>query len=276
LTGVARGMEGRCRIVGISLVRNEDVFLDHVLRNAFAFCDAMIIADHGSRDGTAAIGRRWAAAEKAVDYRRLRKAAESHDLIRRFAGTRTWVFAVDGDEIYDPSGLAKLRAAILRGDYDRYRQIYGHALHCDELDLERKTACGYLSPPCRTVTKLYNFGALEDWEGPCPERLHGGRIVFKEGYDASMNSNLHQELDWEESPFRCLHTVFLRRSSLEGSHGTGRLNISEKNSLGLVSRMAGGVKSALGGGTPSAYKNEKYRREPRVCRDAGPFMEANP
>lgn len=274
MTEAARAGEENCRIVGISLVRNEDLFLDRVLRNAFAFCDSMIIADHGSRDGTAAIGRRWAAAEDAVDYVRLENAAESHDLIRPFAGTRTWIFAVDGDEIYDPSGLARLREAILRGDFDRYRQIYGHALHCDELDLETKEACGYLSPPCRTVTKLYNFGALEDWEGPCPERLHGGRIVFKPGYDASMNSNLLHEMDWEESPFRCLHAVFLRRSSLDGPLGAGRLNISEKNSRGLVSRLAGGVRSRLGGGASSAYKNEKYRREPRVCRDASPFLEA--
>jgi glycosyltransferase involved in cell wall biosynthesis len=269
-------MEGRCRIVGISLVRNEDLFLDRVLKNARAFCDVMIIADHGSRDGTAAIGRRWAASDDAVEYRRLRNASKSHDLVRLYAGTRTWIFAVDGDEIYDPAGLARLREAILRGDYDRYRQIYGHALHCDELDLKKKTACGYLSPPCRTVTKLYNFGAIEDWEGPCPERLHGGRIVFRKGYDASSNKNLHREVDWEESSFRCLHAVFLRRSSLDGSRGAGRLNISEKNSRGLVSRMTGGLRNALGDGASSAYKSEKYRREPRVCRDAGPFLEDAP
>ena len=269
-----RETEAGCRIVGISLVRNEDLFLDRVLTNAVVFCDSLIIADHGSRDGTAAIGRRWAAAEERVEYRRLRKAEESHDLVRPYAGTPTWIFAVDGDEIYDPSGLVRLREAILRGDYDRYRQIYGHALHCDELDLERKLACGYLSPPCRTVTKLYNFGALRDWEGPCPERLHGGKIVFREGYDASANCNLHREMDWEESPFRCLHAVFLRRSSLDAPGGEARLNISEINSRGLLSRAAAGVGRALGNRSSSSYKDEKYRREPRVCRDATPFLEA--
>jgi hypothetical protein len=173
-----QGVESRVQIAAILLVRNEDLFLDRILRNIHDFCDRIIIADHGSRDRTPQIALTWAAEKSAV-----------------------------------------LRAAIQEGKYDRYRQIYGHALHCDEMDLDRMTACGYLTPPCRTVTKLFNFNAISDWEGPCPERLHGGRIVFREGYDASMNSNLHQELSWEESPFRCLHTVFLRRSSLDADGG---------------------------------------------------------
>ncbi|MEI9897647.1 MAG: hypothetical protein WDN28_28255 [Chthoniobacter sp.] len=36
------------QIVGITLVRNEDVFVERAVRNAIDFCDRLIIADHYS------------------------------------------------------------------------------------------------------------------------------------------------------------------------------------------------------------------------------------
>jgi hypothetical protein len=42
-------------VVGISLVRNEDRFVRRALLNAAAFCDRLLVADHGSADRTPAI-----------------------------------------------------------------------------------------------------------------------------------------------------------------------------------------------------------------------------
>lgn len=259
------------QVVGISLVRNEDIYLQRALGNAVAFCDRLLVADHGSRDGTADIGRAFASRYDHVEFHSIGKASESHDMIRPFAGTGTWVFAVDGDEIYDPAGLTRLREELEKGTYDSWRQIYGHAFHCDELDTAKGTACGYMSPPSRTVTKLFNFNAITDWSGPCPERLHGGSISFRDGYDEGRNYRLNSEVAWDDSPLRCLHTVFLRRSSLDGADQGPRLNISEKNSLGPAGRIARAVRGALGGSESSSYKEEKYRRGERLTIDARPF-----
>ena len=48
-----------------------------------------------------------------IELRSITDTRESHFLINGTAGTRTWIFAVDGDEIYDPVGLAKLRQEVL-------------------------------------------------------------------------------------------------------------------------------------------------------------------
>src|SRR4051812_41045475 len=97
-------------IVGIALVRNEDIFVERAIRNAIDFCDLLIIADHRSTDNTFAILTRLAAEfPKKIQLVRIQEPQESHFLINDYAGTPTWVFAVDGDEIYDPAGLFRFR-----------------------------------------------------------------------------------------------------------------------------------------------------------------------
>lgn len=39
-------------IIGIVLVKNEDLFIDGVLTNILDFCDEIIVADNLSKDGT--------------------------------------------------------------------------------------------------------------------------------------------------------------------------------------------------------------------------------
>src|SRR5262245_50839099 len=95
--------------VGISLVRNEDRFVEQALLNIAWFCDRIFVADHMSVDRTPAILERL---EREVDHlqvRRVKHSAESHELIADLAGTDTWILSVDGDELYDPVGLARLR-----------------------------------------------------------------------------------------------------------------------------------------------------------------------
>jgi len=67
------------------------------------------------------------------------------------------------------------------------------------------------------MTKLYNFSLIESWHGSSGERLHGGDIVFREGYGKELRYELYKEVSWEQSVFRCLHMCFLQRSSRQKS-----------------------------------------------------------
>lgn len=263
-------MTAKTTIVGIALVRNEDVFLERAILNTLDFCDRIIIADNCSKDGTWDIARRLAAEHEKIEARRVRRTGESHDMIRGYAGRRAWVLGVDGDEIYDPAGLSRLRDEILAGRHDRWCKIYGNALNAVDIDYDSMRASGYLAPPCRSMTKLYNFGAIESWNGRVIERLHGGEIMFREGWSESSRFNMYEEHDWEASPFRLLHACFLKRSSLDENDGRPRENIMEKAArgrLGAVRRMLG-----MAPVDDEMYKKKKYMRGGLVTVDVSPFF----
>lgn len=257
-------------IVGIVLVKNEDLFVGRAVANVKDFCDRLILCDNGSTDGTSEILRTFAANHPAAEYHRMSNPRESHDLIKPFAGTPTWVFGVDGDEIYDPAKLALFRKKIIGGEYNGNWRMKGHALHCTALDAGH--AAGHLSPPCRSITKLYNFSALKSWDGDTFERLHGGDIVFQEGWNDDMKTNLQDSQSWDECELRCLHTCFLRRSSRDPERPVIRPNIVEMRNAGVT----GFIKNLFRGLGPapgdSSWKNDHYRRGPVVQVDAGPFF----
>ena len=123
-------------IVGIVLVKNEDLFIDRVLTNILGFCDEIIVADNLSTDQTLVKVQELQRKHAIIRYHSIKKPSLSHDLISGYAGTDTWVFAVDGDELYDPVGLQKLRTKILAGDYDSQWMIFGNALNCIDFNLE--------------------------------------------------------------------------------------------------------------------------------------------
>lgn len=202
-------------IVGIVLIKNEDLFIERVVRNVLDFCDRIHVADHHSTDGTPAILRRLAAEHAKITYRVVDHPSESHDMIAGYAGTATWVMGIDGDEVYDPERLARLKPALLAGAYDGTFKLLGNVLNVRRLDPRRQVARGYLAPPCRSMVKLYNFNAIESWPAPCPERLHGGVITYRPGYGEHSYRGLHHEFDWEQTPLRCLHLCFTHRSSLD-------------------------------------------------------------
>jgi glycosyl transferase family 2 len=268
------------RVVGSVLVRNEDVFLERAIRNVATVCDRIHAVDHLSSDRTWELLRELAATYDHLDIRRAPKAGVSHEVLEPYVGTETWALRVDGDEIYDPRGLERMRLKLEAGAYgDRFR-IQGSVLHSDALDDERRTASGYLSPPSRPITSLFNLGALDSWRG-CPERLHGGKMAFRQAYAWDVVEPLHEELSWDESPLRCLHVCFLRRSSLESNGGGVRLSLAE---TGMYRRGVGGwlrravrrdhvdeqqlALQARG----SSWKLEKYRRGPVVEKDVTAFF----
>ena len=201
------------KIIGIVLVKNEDRFIEQVLLNILPFCDEIIVADNLSTDATPEKIRQLCNYHEKIAYHRIEKISASHDLIRHYAGENVWIFGVDGDEIYDPVGLASFREELLAGKYTDWWMIFGNVLHCSGLDREKMQAIGHLAPPCRSMTKLYNFAVIESWQSSSGERLHGGEIVFKKGFDAGLRCYLYEEVGWDESLFRCLHVCFLQRSS---------------------------------------------------------------
>jgi Glycosyl transferase family 2 len=264
------------QIVGIVLVRNEDVFVEQAIRNVAAFCDRIHTVDHVSTDRTWDVLRALGREYEHVDAWRVRHAGESHRLIEQYAGTDSWVFGVDGDELYDPARLDDFRRELLGGAYAHAFKVASNVLNCIGLDRATRTASGYLSPPSRSITKLYNFASIESWRGDGAERLHGGTIEFRPGYDELAVDNIGERLSWEETPLRCLHACFLRRSTGDpepSGSPTGRPILEETTMHDRSWR--GALKRRLRGRTPpdvSDWKREKYMRGDLVTVDASPFL----
>jgi len=264
------------QIVGIVLVRNEDLFVERAIRNVVEFCDRIHAVDHVSSDGTWDVLRALESEFDHVDARRVHDARVSHALLEPYAGTETWIFGVDGDELYDTARLVGFRRELLAGAYRNVFKVASNVLNCIDVDRERQTATGYLSPPSRSITKLYNFAALDSWQG-ASQRLHSGTPTFREGYDERAVDNIGEYTSWDESPLRCLHVCFLPRSSEDSRSGTtptGRSNLGESALLDRSWR--GDLKRRLRRrGTPpeaSTWKREKYMRGELVTVDASPFL----
>jgi hypothetical protein len=266
------------QIVGVVLVRNEDILVEQAIRNVAAFCDRIYAVDHVSTDRTWEILRALAMEYDHVDARREAHAGASHALLEPYAGTETWVFGVDGDELYDPHRLGAFRDQLLGGAYDHAFKVASNVLNCIELDTEARRASGYTSPPSRSITKLYNFGAIEAWHGDGAERLHGGTVLFRPGYDEGSVDNIGERLSWEETPLRCLHGCFLRRSSLDPEPPdtpSGRPILEETGlqDRGWRGRLKRRLRSRPQPGV-SSWKAEKYMRGDLVTVDASPFLRA--
>jgi len=214
-----------------------------------------------------------------VTVKTISDPAKSHEMIMSYINTSTWVFAVDGDEVYDPRGLVQLREELLSGTHDNYWRIIGNVLNCIDLDMEAGEARGYLSPPSRSITKLFNFNAITEWSGVQGERLHGGEIIFKEKYKDKNCLRIHDEVSWDESSFRCLHLCFMARSSKDKSPENGmvtRWNLAEQQGRGLLIYFFSKILNVMGVAKPSDWKAEKYGRGELVARDVEPFLIKSP
>jgi glycosyl transferase family 2 len=257
-------------------VHNEDLFVERAIRNVAEFCDRIHAVDHVSTDGTWEILRTLAREYDHLDARRVHHARESHRVVEAYAGTNTWVIGVDGDELYDPARLESFRSQLFGGAHAKAFKVASNVLNCVELDRDEGTASGHLSPPSRSITKLYNFNAIDAWVGDDSERLHGGQISFRPGYDERSVENLGESVPWDETPLRCLHVCFLRRSSADPEPAgppSGR-PILEETAMQDRSWRGGLKRLVRGRRAPqvSAWKNEKYLRGDRVTVDASPFF----
>ena len=262
-------------IVGIVLVKNEDLYIEQVLLNIRLFCDEILIADHCSSDATPDIVSRLGERFDNITYHQIRKPGESHELVSGYADSKTWISAVDGDELYDPAGLSTLREKILNGEFDNWWMLLGNVLHCVEYRRKGGYAQGYLTPPCRSMTKLYNFSKINHWKGPCPERLHGGDISFKDDYSMENRLLLYETMDWETSFFRCLHFCFMARSSKDSDRNGQafiRKNISDINSESIYRKFLNIFPFQSSRDKESYYKREMYMRGPLVKKATEAFF----
>jgi len=259
-------------IIGICLVRNDDRFLDQILHNVCEFCDRLIIADHQSKDDTAAIAQKWASENEHIEYHLIAHPSESHELIRPYCQQDVWMFAVDGDELYEKDRLAAFREQLMAGRFSDKWQILGKALHCDEYRENEGKAMGYLARPSRSMTKLYNFSHIDDWKGPCSERLHHGEIVFKPRSEGGTKDSSESECSWEDAVFRCLHMVFIKRSSLQSEGDVSRPNIAEINHFSKLRKLIFYVMRFFGKEPKSKTKHITYMRGERVCKDVRAFF----
>jgi len=258
-------------IVGVVLVRDEDLFVERAVRNVAEFCDELLLFDHRSRDRTPEILTRLAAELPHARFEAIDDPSISHDRLLPYVGTDTWVFGVDGDEIYDPASLPPMRARLAAREFDDYFIVKGVQLHCADLDLRTETATGWLAPPSRSTTMLYNFAPLAAWEGRPPERLMGTGPQFARPVEEFRW--LRDEHPWEDAPMRCLHVCFLRRSSRQRA---GRQHAR----LSYVERIAGSrraivrrrVAELLGRPQESWWKLNKYRQGEQVTVSVAGFF----
>ena len=263
------------KIVGIILVRNEDRFVEQVVKNVTGFCDHILLVDHDSSDNTVSILQRLQRQyPEKFSLHRITAPRESQELLKPLIGTKTWVFAIDGDELYDPVRLVTFRQRLMAGQFDDYWMIVGNALHCDQLDLAAGTASGYATPPSRSITKLYNFSAITAWDGNTPERLHGGTPHFRNGFYEQKKRLLQHEYSWADAPLRCLHLCFIPRSSKNSS--AIRQNIMETLGRGKIYRCYQQVEVFLRNifqqPERSPWKQKHYARGERQRVDAKPFF----
>jgi len=270
------------QVVGIVLVSNEDVFVERAIRNMAAFCDRIYAVDHLSSDRTPEILKRLADEFGHLTVRRSGDARDSHRVLEPYAGTASWALGVDGDELYDPKALGRLRGELEAGAHADVFRLKGHVLNCQELDEDAGRATGYLAPPSRPVTKLFNLAAVETWTG-CLERLHDGTAAFRPGFGWDSLRYLSECSDWGSDPLRMVHTCFLRRSSTDpGDRRVVRLGLPEtgawrKGTRGLPHRLRmrrhldPRINAYIRSG--SSWKEEWYARGDPVTVDARPFLE---
>jgi hypothetical protein len=262
------------------LVRNEDIFVEQAIRNVADFCDRIYAFDHVSGDRTWAILRELAREFDHLEVRRSARTPDSHKPLERYTGKPIWAIGIDGDELFDPAALARLRGLLLAGEHGDVFRLKAHVLNCEEIDWNRRTASGYMAPPSRPVTKLFNFAALESWSGSS-ERLHNGRPEFRSGYDWHSMRYLSESLGWDDDPLRCLHVCFLPRSSLDTNGQPTRKNVNEsaawdRSFLGAVKRRlrphVSSPQVAELSRAGSDWKRAWYARGARVTVDITPFF----
>jgi len=259
----------RRRIIGISLLHNEEYFTPWALAQVLPFCDEWLVVENRSSDRTLEKVELLRALHPSLVVHSVTDPNRSHRLLEAYAGQPVWVFGVDGDEIYDPGGLARLRSRLLSGEFDSWWRVSGHMLHVTQIDLDRGLAWGH---PLPSGTKLYNFGALRSWREPHRERLHGRNMEFQRGWHKKKILRLLESEPWERTDFRSLHLCFYPRTSIERGVPALRRNPSEIR-VGPLGRAHNFVKNFLARPFSKrlSYKNRRYRRGEVVEREVGPF-----
>ncbi len=221
------------KIIGICLVKNEDIYIERVLKNISSFCDEIRVVDNNSKDNTVDRVKKCMAEFPNVSLEHIKHVNETHTIVEDYAGKDKWIFGVDGDEIYDPKGLSILRPKLLEGKYQNYWMVRGYFYHLVKFNLKTKKAVGHMGPPAKDPNKLYNFSMLESWRCDFEQPLfHCQTHVFKNPKyrptHKPKKKKLYLKTSWEDCAIRCVHTRMLQRSTSEkyDTFINARLNLS--------------------------------------------------
>lgn len=258
--------------MGIALLKNEEYFTFWSIASAVEFCDEFIVVDNESTDRTPEKVEVLRAIFPRITVHRAADPNTSHRYVEEFAGKDVWVFGVDGDEVYDPEGLARLRPRILGGEFDAWWRLDGHMLHAASVDLDGGTADGFSTPSSPSGTKLFNFRALESWREPARERLHGHSMQFRRGWSGDDILRLFERAPWDGCDLRCLHLCFFPRTSIDDLAPAHRPNPSDLRARG-IRKAHTLLKNFLARpfSRDATYKTRRYRRGPLVTADISAF-----
>lgn len=236
--------------------------------NVADFCDEILVFDNKFEDRTTELLDEVSRRFQHIQVVEVEDAYDTHKYVEDFAGKDFWCFGVDGDEIYDPAGLARLKPRILAREYKDHWRIYGHALHVTGIDWNTRRALGYAQPEARSITKLYNFNAITSWRQGRHQRLHGKTMEFRPGNSLEKAHCVWNDVSCGDSDLRCLHMCFVPRSPLE-QNADGRPNPSEHMKSKALLRRAGQL---LGlprwdSGRKKNYKDRHYAQGPFKAAD---------
>ncbi len=231
------------RIVGFVLVQNEESFVTWAISNVLEFCDEIIVMENNSTDATWERIEALAARHPKIRAHRVANAGRTNEYAVPFVGQDVWLFGVDGDEIYDPLGLARFRKRVLEGEFRTAREIRGHTVHARTIDLDAQSATGFVTPAAKAATKFYYAGAIDSWHANT-QRLHG-RPVYKEGWEAAERVHLAATQSWEEADLRMLHLCFFPRSTINPDVAV-RQNITDRSFRNIWRRPVFSMLEALG------------------------------
>lgn len=216
------------KIIGVMMVKNEDRWIAKALTAIRDFCDEIILIDTGSTDDTIREATWRASIDELIIEPDL---SRTHRFVEQYVGTDTWVFGVDGDEIYEPRGLGLLRKSILGGSFAGTFQKLGQYLHVTEICGEYVR--GYHGPPAHAPTKLYNFARLKEWPSDDRHSLFQSKCRVID--TVIPRDDGLQVVPWDSCPLRCLHMRFMRRSWSETDAEIGA-RLSGEDRLGFGSR----------------------------------------
>jgi len=208
------------QIIGICVIKNEDIYIKNVLDNIIDFCDTILVIDNQSTDETVSIVKKCVNEHSKISLYFLKNINKSHKYVEPFVGKDVWAFGVDGDELYDAVGLRTLRRQILSGEYQKDWMLRGYFFHLIEMDKEKKMGYGYLAPPSKDPNKLYNLKLLKSWKNDKTQPIfHPQTHVFRNSKYYSQHyppkKKLYNMYNWKDCPLRCVHTRMIKRSSIE-------------------------------------------------------------
>jgi glycosyltransferase involved in cell wall biosynthesis len=104
-------------------VKNESRWIEEVITSLKRLCDPIIVMDDGSEDSTAAICAANGAIVYQSPYSDLNEARDKDWLllkVEQHCAAGTWVLCIDGDEVLEEAGPAKIKAVIANRGAEAY------------------------------------------------------------------------------------------------------------------------------------------------------------